>query len=239
MIHVDIISDTVCPWCYIGKRRFEQALALRPNYEFQIGWRPFQLNPDIPAAGMPRQQYLEAKFGGVHRADRVYEAVSIAGGEVGLTFDFRGIPQQPNTFDSHRLVRWSETAGVQDAVVEALFRRYFIDQVDVGDQAVLVEIAVSCGMDGGLVRELFEKDADRDLVMAEEGIARRMGINGVPCFVIDHKYAISGAQEPSVLAHVFDLTLQDKVPDNIGAAKRLESPQDAGDVEDVGDAGAD
>ncbi len=237
MIHVDIISDTVCPWCYIGKRRFEQAVALRPNYEFQIGWRPFQLNPEMPPAGMPRQEYLKAKFGGVDRADRVYEAVSIAGEEVGLSFDFRSIPQQPNTFDSHRLVRWSESAGVQDAVVEALFRRYFIDDVDVGDQSALVEIAKSCGMDGDLVRELFERDADRDLVMAEEGVARRMGINGVPCFVIDHKYAISGAQEPSVLTHVFDLALQDKVPEEAGAAKPHEAPQKP--TQETKDAGAD
>jgi predicted DsbA family dithiol-disulfide isomerase len=237
MIHVDIISDTVCPWCYIGKRRFEQAVALRPNYEFQIGWRPFQLNPDMPSAGMPRREYLKAKFGGVDRVDRVYEAVSSAGEEVGLAFDFRGIPQQPNTFDSHRLVRWSESAGVQDAVVEALFQRYFLDEVDVGDQAALVEIAKSCGMDGELVRELFDRDADRDLVMAEEGIARRMGINGVPCFVIDHKYAISGAQESSVLTHVFDLALQDEVPENIGAAPPLTSSREA--PQETGDPGAD
>ena len=222
MIHVDIISDTVCPWCYIGKRRFEQAAALRPNYEFQVGWRPFQLNPDMPGAGMPRHEYLKAKFGGVDRADRVYEAVTHAGEEVGLSFDFRDIPYQPNTFDSHRLVRWSESAGVQDAVVEALFRCYFMDHMDVGDQSVLIEVADSCGMDGDLVRELFARDADRDLVMAEEGVARRMGINGVPCFVVDHKYAISGAQEPSVLTHVFDLALQDKVPGDLVAG----SPQD-------------
>ena len=219
MIHVDIISDTVCPWCYIGKRRFEQAIALRPGYEFQVGWRPFQLNSDIPHAGLPRGEYLRAKFGGADRAERVYEAVSAAGGEVGLDFNFRQIPQQPNTFDSHRLVRWSETAGVQDEVVEKLFLGYFVHKSDVGDQEVLVTIAKSCGMDGDLVRELFQRDADRDLVMAEEGVARRMGINGVPCFVVDHKYAISGAQDPSVLTHVFDLVMQDKnKPEIIAAA---------------------
>ena len=210
MIHVDIISDTVCPWCYIGKRRYEQAVAMRPNYEFQTGWRPFQLNPDMPAAGMARREYLASKFGGVDRADRVYEAVSTAGEDVGLAFNFGSIPRQPNTFDSHRLVRWSESAGVQDDVVEMLFKRYFIDDVDLGDREALVEIAASCGMDGDLVRDLYGRDADRDLVMAEEGVARRMGINGVPCFVVDHKFAISGAQDPSVLTHVFDLAMQDK-----------------------------
>jgi predicted DsbA family dithiol-disulfide isomerase len=210
MIHVDIISDTVCPWCYIGKRRFEQALALRPGYDIQIGWRPFQLNPEIPPAGLSRKDYLNDKFGGVDRAERVYEAVSAAGEEVGQDFNFANIPRQPNTFDSHRLVRWSETAGVPDTVVEKLFLSYFVDAADVGDQEVLAGIADACGMDGDLVRDLFRQDADRDLVMAEEGVARRMGINGVPCFVVDHKYAISGAQDPSVLTHVFDLAMQDK-----------------------------
>ncbi len=217
MIHVDIISDTVCPWCYIGKRRFEQAVALRPNYEFQTRWRPFQLNPEMPSAGMARQDYLSSKFGGVDRADRIYEAVSTAGEDVGLTFNFSSIPRQPNTFDSHRLVRWSESVGVQDAVVEALFKQYFIADADLGNRESLVEIAAACGMDGDLVRDLFERDADRDLVMAEEGVARRMGINGVPFFVIEHKYAISGAQDPSVLTHVFDLAIQDKLPSQADA----------------------
>jgi len=210
MIHVDIISDTVCPWCYIGKRRFEQAVAMRSHYEFQVGWRPFQLNPDIPPSGLPRRDFLNAKFGGAERADRVYEAISKAGGEIGLDFNFRSIPHQPNTFDSHRLVRWSESSGVQDAVVEKLFLSYFMDEADVGNQEFLVGVANECGMDGELVQDLFREDADRDLVMAEEGVARRMGINGVPCFVVDHKYAISGAQDPSVLTNVFDLAMQDK-----------------------------
>ena len=210
MIHVDVISDTVCPWCYIGKRRFEQAVALRPHYDIQVGWRPFQLNPDIPSEGLPRKEFLSAKFGGVDRADRVYEAATTAGVEVGLNFNFRTIPRQPNTFDSHRLVRWSEIVGVQDAVVEQLFLTYLMDDTDVGDREALVDIAARCGMDGDLVRNWFTQDADRDLVMAEERVARREGINGVPCFVVDQKYAISGAQDPSLLTHVFDLAMQDK-----------------------------
>ena len=143
---------------------------MRSHYEFQVGWRPFQLNPDIPPSGLPRKEYLNAKFGGAERADRVYEAISKAGEENGLDFNFR----------------------------------------DVGNQEFLVSVANECGMDGDLVQDLFRQDADRDLVMAEEGVARRMGINGVPCFVVDHKYAISGAQDPSVLTHVFDLAMQDK-----------------------------
>ena len=218
MIHVDIISDTVCPWCYIGKRRFEQAVAMRSHYEIQVGWRPFQLNPDIPPSGLPRRDFLNAKFGGAERADRIYEAISKAGEEIGLDFNFLSIPHQPNTFDSHRLVRWSESSGVQDAVVEKLFLSYFMNEADVGNQEFLVGVANECGMDGELVKDLFREDADRDLLMAEEGVARRMGINGVPCFVVDHKYAISGAQDPSVLTHVFDLAMQDKEKPTASAA---------------------
>ena len=218
MIHVDIISDTVCPWCYIGKRRFEQAVAMRSHYEFQVGWRPFQLNPDIPPSGLPRRDFLNAKFGGAERADRIYEAISKAGEETGLDFNFQNIPHQPNTFDSHRLVRWSESSGVQDAVVEKLFLSYFMNEADVGNQEFLVGVANECGMDGDLVQDLFRQDADRDLLMAEEGVARRMGINGVPCFVVDHKYAISGAQDPSVLTHVFDLAMQNKEKPTASAA---------------------
>jgi len=188
----------------------EQAIAMRSHYEFQVSWRPFQLNPDIPPSGLPRREYLIAKFGGAERADRVYESIRKAGEEIGLNFDFQSIPHQPNSFDSHRLVRWSETAGTQDSVVEKLFFNYFVNSADVGDQELLISIASECGMDGELVRYLFREDADRDLVMSEEGLARRGGINGVPCFVIDNKYAVTGAQDPSVLTNVFDLAMQDQ-----------------------------
>ncbi len=206
MIHIDIVSDTVCPWCYIGKRRLEKAIAERPLYQYQTSWRPFQLNPDLPAGGMTRDDYLHAKFGGTDRASRVYSAVLQAGREEDLDFNFSVIQRQPNTFDSHRLVRWAASAGVQDKVVERLFHRYFIDGVDVGDQSELLKIAEECGMDADLVADLFRADADADLVRDEEIVARKMGINGVPCFIIDGKYAVSGAQDPTVLVHVFDLT---------------------------------
>jgi predicted DsbA family dithiol-disulfide isomerase len=210
MIHIDVISDTVCPWCFIGKRRLEKALAERPDETFEVEWRPFQLNPDMPPEGMPRQEYLSLKFGGPDRAARIYQNVSQAGAQDGLQFRFDAIPRQPNTFDSHRLIRWSASAGAQDAVVEILFRRYFLEGRDIGDREVLIEAAREASMDGNLVRELFENDADRDLVMAEEGTARHMGISGVPCFIVDRKYAVSGAQEPSVLTHVFDLAIRDR-----------------------------
>lgn len=206
MIRIDIVSDTVCPWCYIGKRRLEKAMAERPLYRYQVSWRPFQLNPDLPAGGMSRDDYLHAKFGGADRASRVYSAVIQAGREEDLHFDFAAVGRQPNTFDSHRLVRWAASAGVQNEVVEALFSRYFIDGDDIGDQTVLLRVAADCGMDSGLVADLYRRDADAEIVRNEEAVARKMGINGVPCFIVDGKYAVSGAQDPTVLVHVFDLT---------------------------------
>ena len=223
MIHIDIVSDTVCPWCYIGKRRLEKALSLRPNIAFHLGWRPFQLNPDMPRDGMTRDQYLSVKFGGPSRAQRVYEHVGAAGLDEGLEFNFNAIARQPNTFDSHRLIRWASAAHVQDRVVEALFAGYFMRGKDIGERSVLIEIAGDCGMDRDLVKHLFERDADRDLVMAEEGVSRRMGIAGVPCFIVDRKYAVSGAQDASVLTQVFDLALKDQS----GAPIPLEAVQAA------------
>lgn len=222
MIHIDIVSDTVCPWCYIGKRRLEKAMSMRPRINFQLGWRPFQLNPDMPNEGMPRDQYLSVKFGGTQRAQRIYEHVSMAGLEERLDFDFMRIHRQPNTFDSHRLIRWAASASVQDRIVEALFERYFLDGLDIGNREILIKIAAECGMDDSLVRDLFARDADRDLVMAEEGVARRMGIAGVPCFIVDRKYAVSGAQDASVLTHVFDLAQKDRTEGRIDELQAAE-----------------
>ena len=209
MITLDIVSDTVCPWCYIGKRRLERALAERPGLDIRVGWRPFQLNPDSPRSGMARPQYLSLKFGGPERAQRIYAAVSMAGQQEGLGFRFDAIPRQPNTLDSHRLIRWSEDAGVQDRLVEILFRRYFIDGHDIGDAAVLGDAAAEAGMDGQAVRARLADGEDLELVKQEEAVARRLGINGVPTFIVNRRYAVSGAQEPSVLLHVFDLALKE------------------------------
>lgn len=211
MIAIDIVSDTVCPWCFIGKRRLERAMAERPELRYQIGWRPFQLNPDLPRAGMDRQQYVSLKFGGRERATKIYDNVAKAGQGEGIAFAFEAIRRQPNTFDSHRLIRWSAKAGRQDAVVEALFRRYFLEGVDIGNRAMLAAIAAEAGMDGAEVGAWLEQEVDSEVVREEEAIARRMGIGGVPCFIVDRRFAVSGAQEPSVLVHVFDLAMKEKV----------------------------
>jgi len=210
MIHIDVVSDPVCPWCFIGKRRLEQAMAQRPSEDFEIGWRPFQLNPDMPASGMPRDRYLSLKFGGTERAKRIYDTVTQAGADEGIDFNFDIIREQPNTFDSHRLIRWAASAGVQNRIVEALFTRYFFDGANIGDRRVLIDIGADCGMDDELLRELYARDADRELVISEEAVARRMGIAGVPCFIVEERYAVSGAQDPSVLTQVFDLVARDR-----------------------------
>ncbi len=206
---IDIVSDTVCPWCFIGKRRLERALAQRPGLAVEIGWRPFQLNPDMPEQGMDRQEYLALKFGGEERASRIYQTVRDAGAGEGIDFRFDLIRRTPNTLASHRLIRWAGSAGVQHDVVEQLFRRYFVEGADIGDPSVLVAVAEAAGMDAALVERLFAEGADAELVRAEDQVARDLGIQGVPCFIVDRKYAVSGAQDPEILLQVFDLAAQE------------------------------
>jgi predicted DsbA family dithiol-disulfide isomerase len=162
----------------------------------------------MPREGLDRETYLDAKFGGRERATQIYAAIRQAGGEEGIDFAFDKIARTPSTIDSHRLIRWSESAGCQDAVVEILFRRYFLEGADIGDARVLVEIAAEAGMDAELVGDLLAKDADVELVKSEDVSARQMGVAGVPFFVVDGKYAISGAQDPGVFLQVFDLVAQ-------------------------------
>ena len=207
---IDIISDTVCPWCLIGKRRFERALAQRPDLEVQVDWRPYQLNPDMPREGVDRETYLEAKFGGPERAQQIYDRIRDAGAEENIDFDFARIPKTPNTLDSHRLIRWAGSAGVQDLVVERLFQAYFENGEDIGDRQVLLAIAEEAGMDRGLVADLLEDEADTDLIRKEDTLARQMGVEGVPCFIIDRKYVVSGAQDPEVFLKAFEMAENDE-----------------------------
>lgn len=204
-MQIDIISDTVCPWCFIGKRRLEKAMSQRPDMEFEIQWRPFQLNPDMPRDGMDRRQYLEVKFGGPDRAKQIYEHIEDAGRSEGIAFAYDKIVRTPNTLDSHRLIKWAGTAGVQDAAVEVLFRKYFLEGGDIGDKALLVDVAREIGMDADLVSDLLAGDDDLEETKTEDTMARQMGVTGVPCFIIGRKYAVSGAQDPAVLVQAFDL----------------------------------
>lgn len=203
-LSIDIISDVVCPWCYIGKRRLEAALAQRAGDEpqrAQVRWLAFQLNPDIPAGGVDRRSYLEQKFGGPDRARQIYARIEAAGREVGIPFDFERIERQPNTFDAHRLIAWAQDIDprVSDAVVERLFRAYFVDGIDIGNVDALATLAGNAGFDAAAARAWLVSDAGRTAVKAEEQRARTLGVTGVPFFVLNQRLAVSGAQPPEVL----------------------------------------
>ena len=205
-ITVDIVSDAICPWCFIGKRRFEQAMAQAPqDVEVLVAWRPYQLNPDMPPEGMDRKTYLSTKFGGDARADEIYQRVREAGQTVGIDFNFTGIPRTPNTIDAHRLIGVAGRAGKQDAVVEALFHAYFLEGRDIGDRDVLAAVATAAGLEEKTVRDYLDGREDVDRVENEDAMARRMGIQGVPCFILNRKYAISGAQEPAVFLEAIEM----------------------------------
>jgi len=206
-MQIDVISDTVCPWCFIGKRRLAKALAARPGVPFDVRWRAYRLDPSVPREGYDRKAYLEAKFGGGERLKAMGETIRQTGESEGIAFAFEAIARTPNTLDSHRLVRWSGTAGVQDEVVERLFRAYFEQGHDIGDRAVLAGVAAEAGMDAELVADLLAQEADVALVEREDALAHQMGVSGVPTFIFANKYATSGAQEPETLLQIIDKVL--------------------------------
>jgi len=209
MIYVDIVSDTICPWCYIGKRRFERALDISGRNDVAISWRPFQLNPDMPPEGMTRDDYVRAKFGGGDRPRQIYQAIAESGREAGIEFQFSRIRRTPNTVLSHRLIHWSAKQERQDEVVAELFRAYFEDGLDIGHLEVLADCARRAGLDEQLAQKYLQSDEGRQEVVASDVYARRLGINGVPCFIVNRKYAVSGAQPPSAFVEVFNLAERD------------------------------
>lgn len=204
-MHIDIVSDIACPWCFIGKRRLERALALRPDIAVTRSWRAFQLNPDLPDEGIARAFFLAAKFGGERQAARSDTAVAAAGLAEGIAFAFGRIRRTPNTLRAHRLIRLAALEGRGDALVEALFRGYFCDGIDIGDSDALAMVAGRHGLDRDRVRFYLASEAGAAEVLAEDQRARRLGIHAVPCFVIERGYAISGAQEPEMFLPLFDL----------------------------------
>ena len=215
-MQIDVVSDTVCPWCFIGKRRLGRALAMRPDVPVEVFWRPYQLDPTIPREGVDRRAYLKAKFGDSPRTTAMGDAIRTEGAGEGIDFAFDRIAKSPNTLDSHRLIRWAGSAGVQDAVVERLFKAYFVEGRDIGDAAVLTDVAGEAGMDTALVSELLGKGADLALVEREAGMANQMGISGVPTFIFDSKFMISGAREPEILVRVMDKALQSRAEQAAG-----------------------
>jgi predicted DsbA family dithiol-disulfide isomerase len=197
---IDVVSDAVCPWCFVGKRRLEAALTEAADKTVAVRWRPFQLDPTIPAEGLDRQAYMRAKFRDDARLAEVHQRLKALGAEVGIAFDFESIKRAPNTLDAHRLIRWAGESGVQEAVVERLFSAYFEQGEDIGDRDALEKIAQECGMNGEDVKRRFADEGDVAEVQAEIERARQIGVNGVPFFIFANKFAISGAQSAEVLA---------------------------------------
>lgn len=208
-MQIDIYSDVICPWCYIGKRRLERALSERPQDDLTLQWRAFQLNPDMPAQGMDRQLYLQLKFGSAASAERIYREIKAVGEEEDLAFTFDAIRRTPNTIECHRLVRFAGMHGRQDAVVEALFRAYFLDGQDIGATVVLMDVAEGAGLDPAETQAFLDSDLEAEAVRAEDQEARRGGLQGVPTFIVNGKYALSGAHLPEVLHQMFDIGRRD------------------------------
>jgi len=196
---IDVVSDVVCPWCYLGKRRLALALAEADGGPVAVRWRPYQLDPTIPAGGLDRRVYLKNKFRDDKRLDEVHARLTALGAEVGIAYRFDAISRAPNTLDAHRLIRWALAADVQDRIVERLFQLYFEQGRDIGERALLVEVAREGGMDGDVVAKLFADDHDVEEVRAEIAQAQSLGVTGVPFFIFASRFGVPGAQSADVL----------------------------------------
>lgn len=197
---VDVVSDVMCPWCYIGKRRLEAALRRVPDLKVLVRWHPFQLDSTLPKSGKDRQRYLSDKFGGLERANAFYSQILAAGREESIDFAFEKIALSPNTLDCHRLILWSRADDLQDEVVERLFKAYFIDGEDLTKAETLVRISDEAGMQSDLVEQLLETETDLDKVEAQIANAQNSGITGVPCFIIDGRFVLAGAEKAETIA---------------------------------------
>jgi len=208
-LEIDIVSDVICPWCFIGKRRFERALRLLPREtQIEVHWRPFQLNPDMPLEGIDRKLYRTRKFGSWERSQALDAQLAENGAGEGIQFAFDRMERTPNTFEAHRLILLAGEQGVQDGVVEALFQAYFVNAMDIGNREVLAGIATAAGMDA---RDFLESERGRQEVGAEESWARRLGVQGVPFFLINGVAAISGAQQPEIIAATLARSVEGRV----------------------------
>ncbi len=204
MIRLDIFSDPICPWCYIGKAGLDAALEARPDHPFATEWHPFMLNPDMPPGGMDRRDYLAAKFGGRDGAVKAMLPVQQAAEAAGIAIDFAAQTRVPATLDAHRLIHWAGLEGRQNAVVGALFRAYFAKGEDIGDRAVLARIAGDAGLDAAMIARLLEGDGDVEEIRARDAEIRARGLRGVPAFVIAGQHVLQGAQPKEVWLRVID-----------------------------------
>ena len=206
---IEIVLDLVCPWCYLGVRRLMRTLRRRPDLLFDLTWRPFLLNPDMPRMGMARPDYVVRKFGDEDRAKRLYASIAEVGRGEGIDFRFDRIRRTPSSIDAHRLVRLASRFGRADAMIEALFSAHFTDGHDIGDHGVLVAVAAACGLEPLAVHAYLLGNEDLEAVQTDNLRAHRLGINGVPCFVVGGRHAIAGAQEPEVIERLLDVAALD------------------------------
>lgn len=204
MTRVDILSDPICPWCFIGKTQLDRALKAAPLSPFDIEWHPFQLNPDMPPEGMDRRDYLEAKFGGKEQAVQVYAQIAEHAEGIGLDLDLGAITRTPNTLDAHRLIHWAGLERKQGAVVDALFSAYFQEGRDIGDRATLSEIAGRVGLDAEVIARTLETDNDAEDIRRRDSHARARGVTGVPTFIVAEHHVVAGAQPPELWAQVIE-----------------------------------
>lgn len=210
MVKLDILSDPICPWCYIGKAQLDRALEQRPDHPFVVEWHPFQLNPDMPDEGMDRRVYLEAKFGGKEGAFAAYKPVVEHAAKAGLEIEFDKIERTPNTLDAHRLIHWAGIEGKQTPVVSALFRAYFKEGRDIGHAEVLADIADSAGLDAAAILKLLQSDADAEMLKERDAHSRKMGVTSVPTFIVASKHAVPGAQPAALWLKVIDEILENE-----------------------------
>ncbi len=201
---IDVVSDVVCPWCYLGKKRLERALAEEKGEPIVVHWRPYQLDPSIPKEGLERRAYMINKFGNDGRIEAAHERLKALGAEEGIAFAFDKIARAPNTLDAHRLIRWAYLAGAQERIVDRLFKLYFEEGRDIGDPQLLIETARECGMDKEVVAKLFTEGADEAEVRAEIAQAQNLGVTGVPFFIFAQRFGVPGAQSADVLATAID-----------------------------------
>ncbi|UWP93428.1 DsbA family oxidoreductase [Aliiroseovarius crassostreae] len=204
MIRLDVFSDPICPWCYIGKTRLQRALEARPDHPFLIQWHPFQLNPEMPKAGMDRRSYLEAKFGGRDGAVQAYLPVVKEAEASGLSINLDAIERTPNTLDAHRMIHWAALEEKQNAMVDRLFKAYFVEGMDIGDPEVLADLGAEIGMERDVIARLLASDADADDISARDADARHKGVNSVPTFVIANQHVVPGAQPAELWMQVID-----------------------------------
>jgi len=199
-VRIDVVSDVVCPWCFIGKRRLEKAIALNPHVPVEVHWRPYFLNDWIPREGISREQYLTTKFGSPERYRGIAQRVVAAASAEGLNYAMDKISRQPNTLDAHRLIRWAEQAGKAAEMKQKLMDLYFTEGADLTDRAVLVQAAADIGLEADKMRQALASEQDVAEIEREALSAKEAGIEGVPCFIFGGKFAVSGAQAPEYLA---------------------------------------